>query len=116
MNEIISKEYFRRLRMIIRSSLNSGNTVQAINARAVSIIRYGAGIIEWTKSELKEIGRKTRKRLTIYRSMHPQGDVDRIYWKRKEGGRGLFGVEDVVRIEENSMGFYTNDKEEKLLA
>ena len=80
--------------MILRSSLNSGNTVQAINARAVMIIRYGAGIVEWTKAELKEIDRKTRKMRTIYRSMHPQGDVDRLYWKRlywkrKEGGRGL---------------------------
>ena len=116
MKEIVRKEYFRRLRMILRSSLNSGNTVQAINARAVSIIRYGAGIIEWTKTELKEIDRKTRKMFTIYHSMHPQGDVDRLYWKRKEGGRGLLSVQDVVKIEENSMGFYIKDKEETLLA
>ena len=38
--------------------------------------------------------------------MHPQGDVDRLYWKGKEGGRGLLSVQDVVKIEENSMGFY----------
>ena len=48
--------------------------------------------------------------------MHPQGDVDRLYWKRKEGGRGLLSVQDVVKIEENSMGFYIKDKEETLLA
>ena len=28
---------------------------------------------------------------------------------------GLLSVQDVVRIEENSMGFYIKDKEEKLL-
>ncbi len=38
--------------------------------------------------------RKTRKLLTIYRTHHPQADVDRLYMKRSEGGRGLIGVED----------------------
>ena len=35
--------------------------MQAINARAVLIIRYGAGIIERTKAELKEIDQKLEK-------------------------------------------------------
>ena len=73
-------------------------------------------IIRKPKTELKEIDRKTRKMFTIYHSMHPQGDLDRLYWKRKEGGRGLLSVLDVFKIEENSMGFYIKDKEEKLLA
>ena len=45
----------------VKASLNVGNTIQAINARAVSIIRYLAGILEWRKSELEAIDRKTRK-------------------------------------------------------
>ena len=47
--------------------------------------------------------------------MHPQGDVDRLCWKRKEDGKGLLSVQDVVKIEGNSTGFYIKDKEEKLL-
>ena len=74
MKEMLSKEYFRRIRKILKSSLNAGNTIQAINSRAVSIIRYGAGIVDWRKAELQQMDRKTRKLLTIYRSMHPQGD------------------------------------------
>ena len=42
------------------------------------IIRYGAGIIEWTKEELKDMDRKTRKILTIYKCFHPRDDVDRL--------------------------------------
>ena len=41
MKEMLSKEYFRRIRKILKSSLNAGNTIQAINSRAVSIIGYG---------------------------------------------------------------------------
>ena len=32
--------------------------------------------------------------------------MDRLYMKRKEGCRGLIGVERCVREEENSLGFY----------
>ena len=115
MKEILSKEYFRRVRKILKSSLNAGNTIQAINSRAVSIIRYGAGIVDWRKAELQHMDRKTRILLTIYRSMHPQGDVDRTYLKRKKGGRGLISVEECVILEKTSLGFYINESEEMLL-
>ena len=53
--------------------------------------------------ELKEVDRKTRKLLNNYRALHPQADVDRLYLKSKEGGRGLISVEDCVEMEkENS--------------
>ena len=42
--------------------------------------------MEWTKLEV----------LTKYRSMHPQADVDRLYWKRAEGGKGLQSVEETA--------------------
>ena len=82
MKQSISKEYLRRIRKILKSKLNGGNVVSAINSRAVSLIRHGAGIIKWSKEELRALDRKTRKLLTIYRSLHPQADVDRLYVKR----------------------------------
>ena len=48
---MLSTEYFRRIRKILKSSLNAGNTIHAINSRAVSIIRYGDGIVDWRKTE-----------------------------------------------------------------
>ena len=58
----VQKEYFRRVRKILKSKLNGGNIIKAINARAVSVIRYSAGIIDSTKEELQIMDRKTRKR------------------------------------------------------
>ena len=46
MIEILRNEYFRRMKKILKSKLNSGNIISAITSRTVSIIRYGAGIIE----------------------------------------------------------------------
>ena len=45
MKDQIKEEYIRRVRNILKSKLNGGNIILAINSRAVSIVRYGAGII-----------------------------------------------------------------------
>ena len=105
MKSMLKAEYFRRTLKILKSSLNGGNIILAINSRAVSVIRYGAGIIELSKLELEEMDRKTMKLLTIYLSMHPQTDVDRLYWKRAEGGKGFQSAEETVHLEEISLGF-----------
>ena len=86
--------------------MNGKNKIAAINAWAVAIFRYGAGVIDWKESELKSVDRKTRRALTMYGAMHPRGGEDRFYIKRNEGGRGLSSVEYAVRGEENSLGHY----------
>ena len=78
MKENIEVEYFRRVRKLLKSKLNSKNVITAINSRAVSIIKYRAGIVEWRKDELQSLDRKTRKSLTMYNMFHRKGDVDRL--------------------------------------
>ena len=91
MKERLKKEYSRRLRMILKSELNTRNKITAIGALAVSLLRYIFGIINWRIEEIKKY-RKTRKMLTMYKVHHPKTDIDRLYVKRKEGGRGLVQV------------------------
>ena len=85
----IQKEYYRRVRTLTSSKLNGGNTVRAINSRAVSLVRYSTAIQKWTKDELKVMNRKTRKIMTMNRMYNPQNDTDRLYIPRMEGGRWL---------------------------
>ena len=92
MKEITIKEYKRMLRLVLKAKLN-GEKITAINAWSVAIFRYGAGILHWKESELKEVDRNSRKKMTMYGALHPKSDVDRLYMKRKEGGRGLMSVE-----------------------
>jgi len=40
-----------------------------------------------------------RKMLTMYKMHHPKGDIDRLYVKRKEGGRGLVHIEAAYKVE-----------------
>ena len=80
MRDILRRGSFRRIKKILRSKLNAGNLIQAINSWAVPLIRCEAGIIEWRIDQLKDIDRKTRKLVKMHRSMHPHSDVDCLYW------------------------------------
>ena len=98
--------------MILKSKLNGRNKVTVINTWEVAIFRYGARIIQWKASELKDLDRKSRKTIAMYGGLHPKSEVDRLYVKRKEGGRDLISVEQGIREEENSLGLYVAKSEE----
>ena len=49
----VSKEYFRRLKKVLKSKLNGGNLVQGVNTWAVPLLRYSAAFISWGKSEFR---------------------------------------------------------------
>ena len=76
MKNIIKKEYFRRMKTTLRSRLNERNVILAINSWAVSVLRYGAGAINWTEAELQELDRKTRKTLTMHGALNPNSNVN----------------------------------------
>ena len=50
----VKKEYTGRVRKILKSKFNGGNTVTAINTWAVVLVRYTAGIVSWTKGRALE--------------------------------------------------------------
>ena len=60
-----------------------------INTCDVSLMRYGAGIVKWRKSELGEIDRKTRKVTTRNKELRPRSDFGRSYVSKMDEGRGL---------------------------
>ncbi|XP_053114534.1 uncharacterized protein LOC128328501 isoform X2 [Hemicordylus capensis] len=111
----IGSEYIRRVRKILKSKLNGGNTIQAINTWAIPVIRYTAGIIDWTQAELEMLDRKTRKIMTINHALHPRSDVDRLYLPRSSGGRGMRQVHQTVEEEKRGLEEYIKDSEEDAL-
>ncbi|XP_053149009.1 uncharacterized protein LOC128343627 isoform X2 [Hemicordylus capensis] len=111
----IGSEYIRRVRKILKSKLNGGNTIQAINTWAIPVIRYTAGIIDWTQAELETLDRKTRKIMTINHALHPRSDVDRLYFPRSSGGRGMLQVHQTVEEEKIGLEEYIKDSEEDAL-
>ena len=116
MKEIIKNEYLRRVKLLAKSKLYARNLFPAINAWAVSVIRYTAGILDWRQKELKDLDIKTRKILTMFNMFHKKGNVSRLYLKRNQGGRGLISVEDCVNIENLNLERYMVKSEERLIS
>ena len=44
--------------------------------------------------------------MTLHHALHQQADIERLYFKRSEGGRGLTSVEVSVNSEINSLSRY----------
>ena len=93
MKDKIRKEYLRRTRLVLKSQLNSKNKIMAINSIAVPVLTYSFPIVNWKLSEIRRIDAKTRKLFTMHRAHHPKADVERLYLKRWQGGRGLLQLE-----------------------
>ena len=70
MKDKVKKEYYGRVRKVLETKLNSGNVFKAINTSAVSVVRYPVGFLGWSRLQLEEIDRRTRKLLTMHKEFH----------------------------------------------
>ena len=70
MKEKIRKEYYRRVRMILKSELNAANRLEAINVLVIPVVTYSFNIIKWKLSDIKRLVAKTRKILTMKKMHH----------------------------------------------
>ena len=85
--ENTKKEFIRRVKEILKKQISAKRTTMAIKTFALPVIRYGIGIIRWTKNELRTIDSKLRKTLHKHRFHHPRSDTDRLYMSRKQEER-----------------------------
>ena len=95
--ERVLKEYYRRVRAIWKSQLNGRNKTIPNNTFTVAILIPTIGILDWTLKELEEADVKTCKVLCMTGNFHRKSNVNRLYVKRMEGGRGLKKFEDYFK-------------------
>jgi len=72
------------------------------------VLRYSFGITNWRTEEINKIDRKTGKIRRMYKMHHPKADIDRLYVKRKEGGRGPVQIEAAYKAEIINIAEYLN--------
>jgi len=101
--------------LLLKCKLNSQNQIQAVNSFAVPVVKYTAGIIDWTLQECSELDRFTRKQMTLFKALHPRADVDGLYVNCKNGSRGLLSVADVVRIEKCSLSLNVSKSKDLIM-
>ena len=104
MRERLRREYFRRVKMVLRTELYGRNKVLAINGLALPVLMYSFGVVHWRTTDLQQLDRRTRKFLNMHRVHHPSADVNQLYDPCNEGGQGLQQIEAmykscIVRLE-----------------
>ena len=109
MKRKVKEVYQKRITLLMKTHLNGKIPFQALNTWAISVIRYCAAILDWTKEETKELERWTTKQLMAGRALHPKSNEMRY------GRQGLMRVEECCAAELGSIKFYLANGEEELL-
>jgi len=81
----------------------------------VPVLKYSFGIFNSHQEELQNLDRKTRKLLTSHGQHHPKTDVDLLYVRRKQEGRGLMQLEATHAVEMTKLVEYVDRKEDPLI-
>ena len=110
----VKEVYQKRVTLLMKTHLNGKNMFQALNTWAISVIRYSAAFLDWTKEQTRELDCWTRKQLIDGRALHPKSNVMRIYIKLRYGGRRLIGVEECCAEELRSRDLYLVNSEKLL--
>ena len=97
MRERRRREYFRRVKVVLRTELYGRDKILAINGFALPVLTYGFGVIHWGCMDLQQLDRRTRKLLSMHGVHHSSADVDRLYAPCSDGGRGLQQIESTYR-------------------
>ena len=91
------KEYPRRTRKtrkLLEIKLHSRNLIKGINAWAIHFVRNSGPFLKWTREELRQMDKRTRKLITMHKALHPRNDW--LHMPKKEGGKGLTTIQDCV--------------------
>ena len=57
----VKTEYYRRVRKILETKSNGGNTITGINTWAILLLKNFVSFLEWTGAEFEQMDRRTKK-------------------------------------------------------
>jgi hypothetical protein len=64
--ENLEKQFYLRIKSLLKSKLNGNNLIKAVNTYAVPLLTYSFGIIKWSKTNLQNINIQTRVLFTKF--------------------------------------------------
>ena len=82
--------------------------IGGINTWAVGIVCYSAGVVNWTMEEMASMDSTARTILAMNGRLYTRSNVARLYLPRKEGRRGLIGIQECVIIAGQEQALRTN--------
>ena len=95
---VAAEVYLQRLSVIWTSPLSDASHVKATNRFALPVLTYLMWTQHWPLTELREIGRETRKVVSENGGRHPLSSTALFYLPRVAGGRGMKSVEQEYKL------------------
>lgn len=89
----LREKFLSRVHCVLKSFLNAGNKVRAINTFAVPVLTFSFGVVKWSRTDLEDLERKLRKAFKQAGVRHPQSAVERFTLPREEGGVGVVDIQ-----------------------
>lgn len=91
---IIRQRIYDRVRKLCQAKLNAKNMFAAVNEFAISTLNYFIGLIAFEPQEFQQIDLEIRKIMNEEGIVRNSANMDRLYLKREELGRGLCNIEE----------------------
>ena len=84
MKEKIKKEYLKRMRKLLKTNLHRRDLIKGVNTWAVLLVRYSGSFLKWTREELQQMNKRTRKLMTINKALHPRDNTKCMCQEKKK--------------------------------
>ncbi|MEG0366515.1 MAG: reverse transcriptase family protein [Coprobacillus sp.] len=104
----IKEKIISRFNKITQTNLNANNMTKAYNEYVVSLINYYTGIIEFNNSTLSTIDKEIRSIMIRNKFNSFNNSTNRLYVKRRNGGRGYLNFN--TMYENNVISLYLYSK------
>ena len=78
----LTKEYFQRVRKLLQSKIDGRNVICGTNTWAVSVLRYSASFVNWTRDELRVLDRNAHS--SEGKPPQPPGNKQRVQEEKIE--------------------------------
>ena len=102
----VKEEISRRMNMITRTELNDKNLVKVINMNVIPVAACSINVCKFPQSELTVLDQVIKRDLRKNNMLGRQASDERLYMKRKDGGRGLKSLRDVYEETRLHVGCY----------
>jgi len=106
----LKEKFEQRLKLILKTKLNSKNLIRAVNSFVMPVVSYSLGIINWSDTDILAIERLVRTQFTKHNCHHPKSSVIRFSLSRKEGGRGIIDLSNLRFSQLNHLRNYFYSK------
>ena len=111
----IRKDCYRQVRTALETELNAKNKLDTINTLAILVLTYSFNIINRNLEEIRRMYRKIRKLLTWNRMHHPKVNVNRMYFPKREGERGIINLKMCFKATTIGLNSYSESSDDWML-